>query len=66
MKKPRISVAEQLVGANELAQAKLKASKIRATYTNLLYDLARTLLIANGNLNPSGQQIAIVCGELKY
>jgi hypothetical protein len=66
MKKHRISVAESLVGKEYLAQAKIQSSKLRSTYTNLLYDIARNLLIAHGNLDPSNSQIAIIAGELKY
>lgn len=66
MKKHRISVAAQLVGEDELAQAKLKASKLRSTYTDELYNLARNLLISANNLDPTNAQIAIVAGSLKY
>jgi len=64
--KPRISVAESLVGKDNLAQAKIKASKIRSNYTNELYTLARNLLISANNLDPTNAQIAIVAGSLKY
>jgi len=64
--KKRISVAESLVGSENLAQAKLKASKLRSTYTDELYNLARNLLISANNLDPTNAQIAIVAGSLKY